>query len=67
MSDDGFIPGLIVATVFWLFVAGITIPTINDSWRQQIVDHGCAGWYLDSNSKKQWNWSKKCTTETETN
>ena len=58
-EDSGVIAGMVIASILWLSVIGWVVPNVNDSWRQQIVDHGCAGWYLDGNSVKQWNWSKK--------
>ena len=59
-EDSGVMAGFVLACIILLSVfMGLVIPHTNNSWRQQIVDHGCAGWYLDSNSVKQWNWSKK--------
>ena len=59
MNDDGaFMAGAITAVIIMCFMMWFALTATDNSWRQQIVDHGCAGWYLDSDSVKQWNWSK---------
>jgi len=54
--NDGFIPGVICAaglmSLFWFMTQEVT----NNSWRQQIADHGCAEFYLDQNHDRQWRW-----------
>lgn len=43
MNDDGFMPGMLLAFIicflFFQWVRG----NIDESWRQQISDHDCAG------------------------
>lgn len=29
----------------------------DDSWREQITNHGCAEFYLDTNHDRQWHWT----------
>jgi hypothetical protein len=61
MNDvtDGFITGLIVGGSLMFIVLNFYLKYADDSWRQQIVDHGCAGYYLDVNSVRQWDWKRK--------
>lgn len=54
--DQGFVVGIIMTAVtlvmFFAWVAKLT----DDSWRDQIVAHGCAEYYLDENHDRQWRW-----------
>ncbi len=31
---------------------------IDNSWRDQIVQHGCAEYYLDGKNDRQWRWKE---------
>ena len=56
MNDDGFLPGFIVACIVNGFFMWWVTSNIDDSWRHQIVQHGCAEYYLDDNHDRQWRW-----------
>jgi hypothetical protein len=56
--DDGFLPGTAFGIMTMLVVGGFVIASVNDSWRDQIATHGCAHYYLDTNSQRQWDWIK---------
>lgn len=39
-----------------LIGGGCTKQSGDNSWRDQISDHGCAEYYLDQNHERQWRW-----------
>lgn len=58
MSDDGFWPGVILASIIWVSVLAWLHKEIDQSWKEQIAVHGCGGFYLDENSVRQWDWKE---------
>jgi hypothetical protein len=55
---DKFFLGLWLGVVLMLVTAAFIVDKTNDSWRDQIAKHGCAHYYLDDNSQRQWDWIK---------
>jgi hypothetical protein len=56
MSDDGFIPGIVIGALLASIIWGFIMCSTDISWRSQIVDHGCAHFYLDAHNERQWDW-----------
>lgn len=56
MSDDGFLPGVIFTAIISFVILFWIKQAIDDSWRHQAENHGCAEFYLDSNRERQWRW-----------
>jgi hypothetical protein len=63
MSDDGFGPGVVMGILATALLFSFIIKETNDAWREQIVAHGCAGFWIDANNQRQWDW--KPTTQPE--
>lgn len=57
--NDGFVPGVVMTALLFFVILGFLRSGLDDSWRHQIADHGCAEFYLDQNNERQWNW-KSC-------
>lgn len=51
-----FLVGILAGIGVTILVWGETQQATNDSWRYQIVEHGCAEYYLDKNHERQWRW-----------
>lgn len=58
--NEGFIPGVLLTFFLMAMLWSASVFMMNDSWRQQIADHGCAEFYLDQNHDRQWKW-KECS------
>ena len=58
MLMDEFATLVICAIVLFLILFGLDRFNvgIDDSWREQIVAHGCAEFYLDQKNVCQWRW-----------
>jgi hypothetical protein len=57
MNNDGeFMGGLIIGCIICFIFFWYVRKDIDDSWREQIEQHGCGGFYLDSNRVRQWDW-----------
>jgi hypothetical protein len=54
--SDSFLSGATIASIAWFIFYALLSSGIDDSWRHQIADHGCAEFYLDQNKDRQWHW-----------
>ena len=55
---DDFWGGIMFASIIWVLIFIAVTNGKDDSWREQIVSHGAATYYLDQNHERQWNWTK---------
>ncbi len=51
---------VIIAVILIFVVMGLAAFNggIDNSWREQIVQHGCAEYYLDGKNERQWRWKE---------
>lgn len=56
--NERFIAGTLLVIGVVMLIVMVTKGVIDDSWRYQIQDHGCAEFYLDQNYDRQWHWTK---------